>query len=219
MVEREKVTPQTILVRQVPSLCFIAPARRSYMFIGVLRDLEDYWYSYNFNRHCRSALQARWINNEGMPNNLHGRDLRKGRYSIPGQIYLVTVVTCNRRLIFSDFNIGRIVIRELMQADNFGSTRTQAFVVMPDHFHWLVELGDRLSLSSVVANVKCHSARVINQCFVATGTPIWQRGFHDHALRNDQSVIDAARYIIANPLRSGLVKRVGDYPLWDAVWL
>jgi putative transposase len=38
-------------------------------------------------------------------------------------------------------------------------------------------------------------------------------------LRNEESVIDAARYIIANPLRAGLVKRVGDYPLWDAVWL
>ncbi len=32
-------------------------------------------------------------------------------------------------------------------------------------------------------------------------------------------MIDVARYIIANPLRAGLVGRVGDYPLWDAVWL
>jgi hypothetical protein len=28
-----------------------------------------------------------------------------------------------------------------------------------------------------------------------------------------------ARYIIANPLRAGLVDRIGDYPLWDAMWL
>jgi len=28
-----------------------------------------------------------------------------------------------------------------------------------------------------------------------------------------------ARYIVANPLRAGLVSRVGDYPLWDACWL
>jgi len=28
-----------------------------------------------------------------------------------------------------------------------------------------------------------------------------------------------ARYIIGNPVRSGLVQRVGDYPFWDAVWL
>ncbi|MEQ7866160.1 transposase, partial [Xanthomonas sp. WHRI 8393] len=29
----------------------------------------------------------------------------------------------------------------------------------------------------------------------------------------------AARYLIANPLRAGLVERVGDYPFWDAIWL
>ncbi len=164
-------------------------------------------------------MQARWENNESMPNSHHGRNLRIGRYSIPGQIYLVTVVAYHRRAIFSDFSIGRIVIRELMQADNFGSTRTHAFVVMPDHFHWLVELGNCLSLPDVVGNVKCHSARNINRLMERPGTHVWQCGFHDHALRSEEAVIDAARYIIANPLRAGLVKRVGDYPLWDAVWV
>ncbi|RUQ45382.1 transposase, partial [Corynebacterium pseudodiphtheriticum] len=24
---------------------------------------------------------------------------------------------------------------------------------------------------------------------------------------------------VANPLRAGLVKRIGDYPLWDAIWI
>jgi hypothetical protein len=38
-------------------------------------------------------------------------------------------------------------------------------------------------------------------------------------MRKDQDLQVAARYIVANPLRAGLVKRVGDYPLWDAIWL
>jgi hypothetical protein len=29
----------------------------------------------------------------------------------------------------------------------------------------------------------------------------------------------AARYLVANPLRPGLVERIGDYPYWNAVWL
>jgi hypothetical protein len=32
-------------------------------------------------------------------------------------------------------------------------------------------------------------------------------------------VLNAARYIVANPLRAGLTRRLGDYPLWDAIWL
>jgi len=48
---------------------------------------------------------------------------------------------------------------------------------------------------------------------------IWARGFHDHALRRDEDIRAAARYIIANPLRAKLVGQTGDYPYWDCVWL
>ncbi len=43
--------------------------------------------------------------------------------------------------------------------------------------------------------------------------------FHDRAMRKEEDLKAAARYIVANPLRAGLVERCGDYPLWDAVWL
>jgi REP element-mobilizing transposase RayT len=46
-----------------------------------------------------------------------------------------------------------------------------------------------------------------------------QRAFYDHALRQDEDVQGVARYIVANPLRAGLVENIGDYPLWDAIWL
>jgi len=43
--------------------------------------------------------------------------------------------------------------------------------------------------------------------------------YHDRALRREYDVVRVARYIIANPLRAGLVDKVGDYPHWDAVWV
>ncbi|MNN75503.1 hypothetical protein D3C81_1918110 [compost metagenome] len=48
---------------------------------------------------------------------------------------------------------------------------------------------------------------------------VWQSGYHDHALRRDEDLKAAARYLVANPLRAGLVKSVRDYPFWNAVWL
>ncbi|MBB4592801.1 hypothetical protein FHR61_000481 [Xanthomonas arboricola] len=54
-------------------------------------------------------------------------------------------------------------------------------------------------------------------------TGIAQRGLgarhHDRALRKDDDLRIVARYLIANPLRAGMVERVGDYPFWDAIWL
>jgi len=89
---------------------------------------------------------------------------------------------------------------------------TLAFVVMPDHVHWLVQLKDGGGLGEAVRRFK---ARVS----LALGCPVWQRGFHDHALRSDEDVVVAARYIVANPVRAGLVQRSGDYSHWDAVWV
>jgi len=66
--------------------------------------------------------------------------------------------------------------------------------------------------------IKGRSARRINQRLSRTG-PLWQHGFHDRALRQEEDLRAVARYAIANPVRAGLVKRVADYPLWDAVWL
>ncbi len=48
---------------------------------------------------------------------------------------------------------------------------------------------------------------------------LWAPGFHDHSLRHEESLVDCARYIVLNPVRAGLVRRCGDYPFWDAIWL
>ena len=154
-----------------------------------------------------------------MRNLYHARDLRKGRHSVAGQIYLVTTVTHRRQPLFEDLYSGRQAVKALCASDREGSARTLAFVVMPDHLHWLIALGAGKPLSQVVADVKRRSAWRINAMAGRTGRPVWQRGFHDRALRREESIRDAARYVVANPLRAGLVRTIGDYPLWDAMWL
>ena len=66
--------------------------------------------------------------------------------------------------------------------------------------------------------VKSSSSRTLNRAMGRSGR-IWTAGFHDHALRKEEDVKRVARYVIANPLRAGLVEQIGDYPLWDAIWL
>lgn len=139
--------------------------------------------------------------------------------SLQRHLYLVTTVTHQRQQVFDDIGAGRIVIREMMRSAKFGDTDTLAFVLMPDHLHWMFYLASNRTLSSVVGAVKRHSSRRINEMYSMPGMPVWQRGFHDHALRSDEDVLRVARYIVANPLRAGLVSRVGEYALWDAVWL
>ena len=144
--------------------------------------------------------------------NPNQKNLRKGRYSSINQIYHITTTTINRAPIFKDFSNARLMVQILKKSDELNNTSTLALVVMPDHIHWLFQLHQKQSLSKLIQGIKSISAR-------AYGKPIWQAGYYDHAIRKDEDIVNIARYIIANPLRAGLVKRVGDYPHWHAIWL
>jgi len=147
----------------------------------------------------------------------HSSALRKGRVSELHRIYLITSVTEARKPWFADLYLGRLVVRAFMGARP--EADTLAYVVMPDHFHWLMQLGKAGDLSDVVQGVKSVSSHRVNQRLGRRGN-IWQDdGFHDHAVRREEDLLALARYVVANPLRAGLVRRLGDYPLWDAVWL
>ncbi|NCA70525.1 MAG: transposase [Sphingobacteriia bacterium] len=145
-------------------------------------------------------------------------DLPKGRFSHPGHVYHVTTCTEARAPLFRDFACGRLVVKEMRKLDDGETLTSLAWVIMPDHVHWLFQLGDDLTLSQAMKGFKARSALSINR-FLNRWEPVWQRGFHDHALRREEDLRTVARYIIGNPLRAGLVQHIGDYPLWDAIWL
>ena len=149
----------------------------------------------------------------------HGRNLRKGRTSLSNHIYLITTVTHKRQPFFTDFHCARSVIKTIRNTEQICRIESLSFVLMPDHLHWLFSLRDKSCLSQVVGKVKRISAYRVNQINNRTGSRVWQPGFHDYALRKDKELKDVARYIVANPLRAGLVNNIGEYPFWDAVWL
>ncbi len=144
--------------------------------------------------------------------------LRIGRCSLPGQAYFITFTTHARRPLFRDWAWAMAASRSLAHADNWTGARLLAWVLMPDHWHGLLVLGDQANLSKVVGQAKGRSARAILRAMGEHG-PLWARAFHDRAIRRDSDLLPAARYLVANPLRAGLVDRIGDYPWWDARWL
>ncbi len=146
-------------------------------------------------------------------------DLRKGRYSEQRRAYFVTVVLAEReRRYFADFSCARRVVAEMRALHDDETVSSLAWVIMPDHAHWLFQLGEGAELSAAMKRFKACSAHRVNDHLGRQGA-LWQKAFYDHALRKDEDMCGVARYIIANPLRAGLVGNIGDYPLWDAVWL
>ena len=147
----------------------------------------------------------------------HSRDLRKGRYSQAGRIYFITTRCHLRKRVFTTPQSAQIVFHEFDVCAKEGACENLAYVAMPDHVHWLMQLRCDVELHEVVRRLKGRSARKIN---LSTNSPstVWQKGFHDHALRREEDIETLARYLIQNPVRAGLVKRVKDYPYWYSVW-
>ena len=145
--------------------------------------------------------------------------LRIGRYSEQQRAYFITTVLAERKQrYFADFSCARCVVKEMRALHDDETVASLAWVIMPDHVHWLFQLGEGANLSIAVKRFKARSARRVNDHLNRQGT-LWQKAYYDHAVRKEEDIQGIARYIMANPLRAGLVEHIGDYPLWGAIWL
>ncbi|GEN29455.1 hypothetical protein HVA01_31010 [Halovibrio variabilis] len=127
-----------------------------------------------------------------------------------GGYYLVTVATQKRCPHFLTFEDACCASRSFYHPRVADSATTLSFVVMPDHIHWLLLLNGKLSEA-----VRCYKSYVS----LGVGERIWQDGFHDRMIRQEEDLKAVARYIVGNPLRAGLVSNINHYSFWDAAWL
>ena len=80
---------------------------------------------------------------------------------------------------------------------------------MPDHVHVL--LFGESDVSDLRASVKRFKQMTSFAHKRAHGVELWQPGYHEHILRDDEATEAAARYIPENPVRAGLTREIGAY--------
>ena len=145
------------------------------------------------------------------PNRLENYD-----YSSIGA-YFITICTANRAKIFwasvgADIirpkdvplsSVGKIVEQSILQIeDHYENVVVDKYCVMPNHIHMILRIeandhGRMISaptVSTVIGSIKRWVSRQV-------GRPIWQKSFHDHAIRNQQDYDEIWEYIENNPLK------------------
>ena len=142
--------------------------------------------------------------------------LRKGRISKANHYYAITLVCYERKNLLTNLIINRAVINEMKKLEKEKQINSNTFVSMLNHIHWLFQLNDIATLSEVIRNFKGRSATAYREF---SKQKLWQKGFYDHLVRNDEDLTHCARYIVANPLRAHLIKNIADYPYWDSIYL
>ncbi len=130
-------------------------------------------------------------------------------------VYFVTACTHNRRAILTDARVHKRVLQFAADGLNHGAW-LGAFVLMPDHLHAFVALGNGdgqrppLQLGQWVKALKGALSEVLRNTGVEG--PYWQKGFFDHLLRSEESYTEKWDYVRQNPVRAGLVRRWEDWP-------
>jgi putative transposase len=123
--------------------------------------------------------------------------------------YFLTFCTLDRHHAFRDAAAVHLVRGQFLRAADRHLFALVAYCFMPDHVHLLVE-GRRedAELKEFQSAAKQYSGFHYKAQF---GRPLWQRYGFERVLRSEESTIDVARYILANPVRAGLARRVDEY--------
>ena len=81
---------------------------------------------------------------------------------------------------------------------------------MPDHVHLIMSPSERCSIITFVGQFKNLVLRASWKDGVVGS--FWQQGFWDHFPRADEELRAAVEYVLANPVRAGLVEDGREYP-------
>jgi REP element-mobilizing transposase RayT len=128
----------------------------------------------------------------------------------------VTFCTHNRWEIPE--NLRGLVLQHCLH-DHKLKTQIHGVVVMPDHVHLVFtpltdSEGNYFSLAEILEAIKGASSHRINQALNRRGK-VWQTESFDHILRSEEKIREKAEYICQNPIRSGFVRGIDEYPwLW-----
>jgi len=150
------------------------------------------------------------------PDQHHRRSIRlKGYDYAQSGAYFITLCTWQRQSVFGEIANNQIQLNtygEIIQfhwdslPKHYHYLKLDEFIIMPNHVHGILVLTDnpackkRHGLPEIIRGFKTFSARRINKNRCLSGVPVWQRGYYEHIIRQEKSLMAIREYIIKNPL-------------------
>jgi len=130
------------------------------------------------------------------------------------------------RLLYND-TLKKICIDNLKHIVDKYNIKLLAYVIMPNHVHFVIIPPDGLKMGKVIGELKSLSARqiieylekinsnLLNELNVLRNGEkrkvVWMRRCYDHNCRNENTVNEKINYCHYNPVKAGLVKSPEDY--------
>ncbi len=147
---------------------------------------------------------------------------RLPRLILPEATYFITSVTYQRTPLFANTEYAQIVVDQWRHYEAAYQFKLNAYSVLPDHSHVVLNVGTQKSISEILNSVNSYCATLINR---KQGRKIkekiWEGHPWDEVIRDEEMYWQKIAYTLLNPWRAGLVKDPFDpYPFSNmAEWL
>jgi putative transposase len=126
--------------------------------------------------------------------------------------FFVTAVAQQRQPHFRRASMAELFLETLFHYRGEKVFLLHEFVVMPDHVHLIITPSSKFSLEKAVGRIKGGSSFQVGK-HVSSKIEVWQPGFTQHLILDEEDFQKHRDYILDNPVRAGLVKHREDYPL------
>jgi putative transposase len=124
----------------------------------------------------------------------------------PGCSYFITTDAWQKRSLFHVVAAAEIVCARIRFCRDQGAYLLHEFVLMPDHLHLLLTPSESTTLEKAMQLIKGGSSHEIRK-ERGNRIEIWQPGFHDWTIRNEDDFRAKQEYIRLNPVHAKLVER------------
>jgi putative transposase len=123
--------------------------------------------------------------------------------------FATTKTSMARRLLQSERN-AMLLIDVLRSNVAAGKFQLHDFVIMPDHLHLLMTLPGDIAIEKAMQLIKGGFSYRLKKEFGLQGE-VWQRGFSEVRISDEQSFLQHREYIAQNPVKAGLVATAEQY--------
>ena len=149
--------------------------------------------------------------------------MRYRRMNIDGGTYFFTVVTYERRPLFSDGQAVALLNEVIARVQSRHPFDLEAQVVLPDHLHAIWQLPkEDANFSTRWRLIKEAFTREYVKRFERIRRPsgtdpkyryaVWQHRFWEHVIGDDRDMAAHLDYIHLNPVHHGLAKSPSEWP-------
>jgi len=127
----------------------------------------------------------------------------------------VTTDAWQKRAIFRVAEIAEIICARILACRDEGAFLLHEFILMPDHLHLLLTPSYTVSLEKAMQLIKGGSSHQIHKQRGGK-LQIWQPGFHEWTVRDEDEFRRKLEYIRQNPVAAKLVARPQDWHFGSA---